>query len=181
VRRGNRDDEDRAVPERRGDRRAGPPSAVVLPHLGRASLPSGPARGGTGPVKANRLNTAHRISLVLRALLEACIVVAFAWWGFVAGGSTAAGILLAAAAPAIAFGLWGLVDFHGAGRLAEPARLLQELVISGLAAVAWYAAGQHALAWMLAALSVVHHALVYATGDRLLGHAQKSGGTRLPA
>jgi hypothetical protein len=141
-------------------------------------LPAEPVRGA---VTANRLSTVHRINLVLRALMEACIVVAFAWWGFVAGGSTAAGILLAVAAPAIAFGFWGLVDFHGAGRLAEPARLLQELVISGLAAVAWYAAGQHALAWMLAALSLVYHALVYATGERLLGHGQRSGGTRLPA
>jgi len=33
-------------------------------------------------------------------------------------------------------GFWGAVDFHQAGRLAEPLRLVQELAISGLAAVA---------------------------------------------
>lgn len=42
------------------------------------------------------------------------------------------------------------MDFHRAGRLAEPLRLLQELAVSGLAAVALYAVGQHLLGWALA-------------------------------
>jgi Protein of unknown function (DUF2568) len=127
------------------------------------------------------MSATQRINLVLRALMEVCVVVALGWWGFELGGSTASSILLAIAAPAIGFGFWGLVDFHWAGRLAEPARLIQELVVSCLAAVAWYAAGQHALAWMLAGLSLVYHALVYATGERLLGRAPETRGTRLPA
>jgi hypothetical protein len=46
--------------------------------------------------------------------------------------------------------------------------VIQELVISGLAAVAGYLAGHPVLGWALGLTSVVHHVLVYATGDRLL-------------
>ena len=67
----------------------------------------------------------------------------------------------------IGFGLWGAVDFHRS-RHGEMLRLVQELVISGLAAAACYAAGRHALAIALATLSIVYHALVYASGASLL-------------
>ena len=42
---------------------------------------------------------------------------------------------------------------------------MQELAVSGLAAVALYAAGQHLLGWALGLLSVAYHALVYLQGD----------------
>ena len=86
-----------------------------------------------------------------------------AFWGY-----QAAGIIPAIAAPLVGFGLWGFVDFRQVGQLAEPLRLGEELVISGLAASAWYLAGQHLLGLALAALSVIHHALVYLLGDKLL-------------
>ena len=100
--------------------------------------------------------------------MEVGIVAGFAYWGVQSGSGTGESILLGLAAPAIAFGFWGAVDFHQAGRLAEPLRLVQELVVSGLAAVALYAAGRHAAAVALAALSVVYHALVYLSGGALL-------------
>ena len=90
--------------------------------------------------------------LVLRVLVEAGIVAAFAWWGYRAGAGTGMKILLAVGAPAVGFGFWGAVDFRQAGRLAEPLRLVQELAVSGLAAVALYAAGQHLLGWALGLL-----------------------------
>ena len=106
--------------------------------------------------------------LALRVAMETGVVVALAMWGFHAGGGTGTEILLAIGAPLVGFGFWGAVDFRQAGRLAEPLRLVQELAVSGLAAVAWYAAGEHALAWALGLLSLGYHALVYATGGRLL-------------
>ncbi len=121
------------------------------------------------------MTLSQRISLALRVLMELGIVIAFGWWGYVTGGTTATSIVLAIAAPAIAFGFWGLVDFHWAGRLAEPLRLCQELAVSGVAAVAWYAADQHALAWTLAGISLGYHALVYATGERLLARPAETG------
>jgi hypothetical protein len=55
---------------------------------------------------------------------------------------------LSIAARLLGLGFWSAVDFRQAGRMAEPLRLIQELVISGLAAVALYAAGQPALGRM---------------------------------
>ena len=110
------------------------------------------------------------LTLTLRVLMEAGIVGAFAWWGYQVGAGTGMKILLAVGAPALGFGFWGAVDFHQAGRLAEPLRLLQELAISGLAAAALYTAGQHLLGWVLGLVSVVYHALVYLQGGRLLKH-----------
>lgn len=114
------------------------------------------------------MTTMERVTLALRVMMEVGIVAALATWGFHAGDGTTAGILLAVGATVLGFGLWGMVDFRRAGRLAEPLRLVQELVISGLAAGAWYAAGRHGLGIALAALSALYHALVYVSGARLL-------------
>ncbi len=108
------------------------------------------------------------INLALRALMEAGIVLGLGYWGWHEGRSTFTRVLLALAVPTAGFGFWGAVDFRGAGRAAEGLRLAQELAVSGLAAVALYVAGARALGWALGAVSVVHHALVYLTGGRLL-------------
>ncbi|MGA7227023.1 MAG: YrdB family protein [Acidimicrobiia bacterium] len=108
------------------------------------------------------------LNVGLRALMELGIVIAFAVWGFQTADSTVMKVILAAGAPVLVFGFWGLVDFRAAGRVGEPLRLIQELVVSGLAAVAWYGSGQHFLGLALAAVSIVYHTLVYAIGDRLL-------------
>jgi hypothetical protein len=67
----------------------------------------------------------------------------------------------------LGFGFWGAVEFHGA-RHAEGLRVLQELVVSGLAALAWYVSGAHLLGVALAAWSILYHAFVYASDARLL-------------
>ncbi len=109
-------------------------------------------------------------NLGLRAIMELSIVLAFAYWGYQTGTSTATKILLGIGAPVVGFGFWGVIDFHQAGRLSEPLRLIEELVISGLAALALYAAGQHALGIALALLSLVYHTLMVASGQPLLKH-----------
>jgi Protein of unknown function (DUF2568) len=116
----------------------------------------------------SRLTPFAAVTLGLRVLMEAGIVFGLAYWGVHAGDSTAGRIALGILAPVLGFGLWGAVDFHQAGRFAEPLRLVQELVISGLAALALYAAGLHVVGVSLAALSVVYHALVYLSGGALL-------------
>lgn len=114
------------------------------------------------------MTAAERVNLVLRATLELGVVIGFGYWGFHAGRTAISKVALGVGAPVLGFGFWGAVDFRSAGAAGEWLRLAQELLISGLAAFAFYAAGQHGLAWMLAALTVVYHALVYATGGRLL-------------
>jgi hypothetical protein len=107
-------------------------------------------------------------NLALRALMELGIVVGLGYWGYKVGGSLGTRFLLAIGAPLVGFGFWGMVDFRQAGKFAEPLRLIQELVISGLAAAAWYASGQHSLGISLGLVSLVYHVLVYALGGTLL-------------
>jgi len=107
--------------------------------------------------------------------MEVGVIAAFAYWGVHTGGGPTAKVLLGVAAPAAGFGFWGAVDFRRAGRLGEPLRLIQELAVSSLAALAWYAAGRTGPAIALAVLSVLYHGLVYATGGRLLDRGPKLG------
>ena len=110
------------------------------------------------------------VNLVLRNIMEVGIILAFGYWGYYIGGQKYSKILLCVGAPVVGFGFWGLVDFHQFGRVAEALRLSQELVISGLAAIALYATGAHLLGWALGILSIIHHILVYIHGGRLLKH-----------
>ncbi len=108
------------------------------------------------------------INVALRAIMEAGIVVAFGYWGYRTGATTLLKVMLAVSVPLMGFGFWGAVDFHQTGKWAEPLRLTQEMLISGLAAVAFYVKGHHMLGWALALISIVHHILVYTLGDRLI-------------
>jgi hypothetical protein len=140
-----------------------------------------PARTGTtdtrqasnvshAPRPLTELSAPLQLNVALRALMELGIVLAFAMWGYHAGAAPATRVLLAGLAPLLGFGLWGAVDFRWAGRLGEPLRLLQELLLTALAAAALAAAGHPGWGWGLAAASATHHALVYALGQRLLRH-----------
>jgi hypothetical protein len=114
------------------------------------------------------LSSMQWLVLALRGVMETGIVVGLAFWGARTGSSTIEKVALAIGAPVLLFGFWGLVDFRQAGRAAEPLRLVQELVISGLASLAVWVAGQPLLGVLLALVSIVYHGLVYATGGRLL-------------
>lgn len=108
------------------------------------------------------------LNLALRALMELGVVLALATAGYHAGSSIAARLLLALVVPVVGFGFWGAVDFRGAGRLAEPLRLAQELALTGVASTALALAGHTPWGIALASLSLVHHTLVYGLGQRLL-------------
>ena len=136
-----------------------------------ASRTSGPSIGRHRPARSTRtpgLVTAQRLLLALRIPTETGVVAGLAWWGYQTGGAGGTGLLLAIGAPAIGFGIWGAVDFHQAGRYAEPLRLAEELIISGLAAWALFAIGHPIWGGGLLAVSVVYHGSVYAAGERLL-------------
>ncbi len=114
------------------------------------------------------MSPASAINLALRVVMELGVVAGFAYWGVHSADSVVGKVLLGVAAPAAGFGIWGAVDFRGAGDRAELLRLGEELAISGLAALALATSGQLALGIALIAISIVHHVLVYAIGDRLL-------------
>ncbi|HKK46589.1 MAG TPA: YrdB family protein [Balneolaceae bacterium] len=115
-----------------------------------------------------KLSKLQWINLALRGLMETGIVLAFAFWGYRIGGNKSMKILLCIAVPLVGFGFWGAVDFSGMGKLSETLRLIQELVISGLAALALYVTGAHVWGIVLVSISIVHHALVYSLGETLL-------------
>jgi hypothetical protein len=114
------------------------------------------------------ISTLKWFNVGLRAVMELGIVIALGYWGYKTGESATMKILLSVTAPLIGFGIWGLVDFRNAGSLAEPLRLIEELIISGFAAFAWYAAGAQTWGWALGIISIVHHVLVYVLGGTLL-------------
>ena len=108
------------------------------------------------------------INIALRGIMETGIVLALAYWGYYTGESTPIKILLAILAPIIGFGFWGTVDFRNFGRGSEYLRLLQELIICALVTYLLFIVEQHLLAWVFGIISVVHHLLVYLSGEKLL-------------
>jgi len=104
----------------------------------------------------------------LRGLMEAAIVIGLAYCGYQLGDQAFWKILLAILFPVVGFGFWGIVDFHRIKRYAETLRLAQELLITGLIAVALYSLGAHTAGWTLAILSILHHSLNYLIGERLI-------------
>jgi len=112
------------------------------------------------------------ISLILRWIMEAGIVLGLIYWGVFTGDSTEMKVILAVLAPVVVFGFWGFVDFRWIGRSKEAVRLIQELAITGLVAVALVTAGKPFPAWLLIAVSIGHHVLLYLTGGRLLKETQ---------
>ncbi len=133
---------------------------------------TGAPTGATSRADAARPTPLVVANIALRALMEFGLVVALGLWGFHLGSQLALPLAprlaLALALPTLGFGFWGAVDFRGAGRLAEPLRLLQELGLTGVAAAGLALTGLAPWGAALAALSIVHHALVYALDQRLL-------------
>jgi hypothetical protein len=129
-----------------------------------------PATADGSVAVAGGMTGAQRLDLVLRVLMELGIVAALAMWGYSAGGGGGWGVVLAVLAPTVGFGFWGAVDFHQAGSWGERLRLAQELLVSAVAAIAWFVAGQPVLGVALAVLSVVYHLHLYSHGGRLLAH-----------
>jgi hypothetical protein len=117
------------------------------------------------------LTRSQTVNLTLRAVLELSIVLAFGYWGYETGTTEASRIGFLVLFPVVGFGIWGAIDFHQLGKNAEYFRLVQELVISLLAAYGLYLSGQMVFAVSLAALTIVYHVLVYLSGERLLKNA----------
>lgn len=113
-------------------------------------------------------NAITTTNVALRGVLEAGIVAACAYWGYIVAPTMPLRVLLAVLAPLLAFGFWGAVDFRFAGRRAEPLRLAQELLVTLLASAALHSTGHDVFAGLLLLASLVHHALIYLNGQRLL-------------
>lgn len=114
------------------------------------------------------LTKSQKLNLALRAILEISIVLAFAYWGYTTGNNAASRIIFLVLFPLVGFGVWGAIDFHQVKKNAEYFRLIQELVISFIAAYGLYVSGQTTLSLCMVALTIFYHILVYLSGERLL-------------
>ena len=95
-----------------------------------------------GIMMTSKLKT---INLVLRGIMETGIVAGLAYWGFHTGQNTTMKTLLCIGTPMLVFGFWGSYDFHNFHKWSETLRLVQELLLPGLATIAIYISGLHFL------------------------------------
>jgi hypothetical protein len=98
--------------------------------------PSSPRAGGHGQ---GRLSTLRSVNLAVRLLCEFGLLVALAVWGVHAGSGLAGDLVLGLGAPMLAAAVWGLLLAPASRRrLADPARLVVEVLLfaAGVAALA---------------------------------------------
>jgi hypothetical protein len=107
------------------------------------------------------LQSFRAINLAVRLALELGAVAALAYWGFETGGSTAASIALAIAAPAIMIVAWGaFVAPKSKYSLPKTAKWLLGLAILLIAAVALADAGSLTLAVIFGVIATINAALM---------------------
>ena len=100
-------------------------------------------------------------NLALRFLLELSLLAAFGYWGFRTGPSPVMKVVLGIGLPILVAVIWGVfLAPASARRLADPARLIVELVIFGAAVAALYSAGQPYMALALGLVYVVNRVLL---------------------
>ncbi len=101
------------------------------------------------------------INLLLRFLLELCILAALGYWGFQTGQQTIAKIGLGIGAPLLAAVVWGIFLAPASSRrLREPWRSILELVVFGSAIAALYSTGQRSLAVAFGLIYVINKVLL---------------------
>jgi hypothetical protein len=99
-------------------------------------------------------------NLALKFVLELCAMAAFAYWGANTGGGVVRA-LLAIVTPAVAIVLWGrFAAPKSTRRLPTVPRMIFELTVFGLAAVALVAAGRSVAAAVFGVVAVVNAALL---------------------
>jgi uncharacterized protein DUF2568 len=95
------------------------------------------------------------LNLVIRFLLELCMLAAFGDWGFKTGSGWALKIIFGIGLPVLIAILWWL-----AWRLRGISRLTLELTLLGSGAIALFASGRQDLAWLYTIVLVVNKLLM---------------------
>lgn len=118
------------------------------------------------------------LNLLVRFLLELCILAALGWWGWM-HGSGAGRWLLAVGLPLCAALLWGAFRVPNDGgapavQVSGAVRLLIEAFLFASAAAALAGAGHRRLAVAFAATVLIHYAVSY---DRVLSLLRHGRGT----
>ncbi|MGE7945465.1 YrdB family protein [Lysinibacillus sp. NPDC093688] len=101
------------------------------------------------------------LNIVLRFLLEICVLMAFGYWGIQTGKGMFFKLLLGIGAPALFVVLWSM---FGSPKATFPLNgiwhFMFEFVIFSLAVIALYAAGKTQLATTFAILIIINQILL---------------------
>ncbi len=82
-------------------------------------------------------------NLLLRFILEICMLVSLGYWGFQTGDQMVLKVVLGIGCPAVAATIWGFFLAPAASRrLPEPWRFTLEILLFGAAVLALYTSGQ---------------------------------------
>ncbi|MFF2793661.1 YrdB family protein [Lysinibacillus xylanilyticus] len=101
------------------------------------------------------------LNLVLRFLLEICVLMAYGYWGIQTGKGIFFKLLLGIGAPALFVVIWSLFGSPKATcPLNGALHFMLELVIFSLAVIALYATGQTQLAIVFAILIIINQILL---------------------
>jgi hypothetical protein len=86
-------------------------------------------------------------NLLVRFLLELCMLIALGYWGFSRAETGLLRFVLGIGCPLLAAVVWGFwLAPASSRRLVEPWRSLAELILFGIASIALYRAGQPGVA-----------------------------------
>lgn len=112
--------------------------------------------------------TLRIINMTIRFLLELCMLVALAYWGFQRDGGWLLRLVVGMGAPLLAATVWGLLIAPKAKRrLADPWRFLVELALFGLAAAALVAVARPSLALILLVVYLINRLLMVLWGEEI--------------
>lgn len=101
-------------------------------------------------------------NLGVRFILELCALAALGYWGFRTGTGWTVKLILGIGAPVLAAVVWGLfVSPKATYDIGDPARLVVEIIVFGLAAVALYYAGQPGLCAVFVIAALISRVLVF--------------------
>jgi hypothetical protein len=101
------------------------------------------------------------LNLLVRFLLELCILVILGYWGFKTGGSIITKSLLGVGGPLMFAVVWGtFLAPKSSMRLHEPWFLILEIVLFGLAAWALHATGKTSLTYAFGAVYILNKILL---------------------
>ncbi|WP_339251733.1 YrdB family protein [Sporosarcina sp. FSL W8-0480] len=112
------------------------------------------------------------VNLTLRFILEMCGLIAVSYWGFQSGSGFLMKSVLGIGSPLLMAIVWGLfVSPKAPMQFKGFRRVILELIIFGIAALALYDVGKQLLAIVFGILTVVNSILVYLgeRGERVPG------------
>ncbi len=101
------------------------------------------------------------LNLLVRFLLELCMLVAVGYWGFETHSGWAAKIILGIGLPVLIAAVWGLFAApRGPYRLTGVAYIVLSLILLGSGAIALFASGRTNLGWIYTIILIVNQILL---------------------